>query len=37
MLLFDNVDSHETEEFKKLAFSYNIILLRYPPHFTHLM
>jgi hypothetical protein len=37
MLLFDGADSHETEEFKQLALAYNILLLRYPPHLTHLM
>jgi hypothetical protein len=37
MLLFDGADSHKTEEFKQLAWDYNIILLRYPPHLTHLM
>src|ERR1700722_4607083 len=37
MLLFDGADSHETEEFKQLAFANNIILLRYPPHLTHLV
>jgi hypothetical protein len=37
MLLFNGADSHETEEFKQLAFAHNIILLRYPPHLTHLM
>lgn len=37
MLLFDSVDLYEIEEFKKLAFSYNIILLCYPPYLIHLM
>jgi hypothetical protein len=37
MLLFDGADSHETEEFKQLALAHNIVLLRYPPHLTHLM
>jgi hypothetical protein len=36
MLLFNGADSHETEEFKQLAFAHNIILLRFPPHLTHL-
>ena len=37
MLLFDGVDSQETEEFKQLSFDYNITLLPYRPHLTHLM
>ena len=37
MLLFNSADSHKTEEFKQLALAYNIILLCYPPHLTHLM
>jgi hypothetical protein len=37
MLLFNRADSHETDEFKQLAHDHNIILVRYPPHLTHLM
>ena len=37
LLLFDGHDSHDTEEFKQLAKSHNIIILKFPPHLTHLM
>ena len=37
MLLFDGANSHETNKFKTLAADHNILLLRYPPHLTHIM